>query len=166
MDSFVCTLIAVLFLVLLVKGQSVWLDRDEAREWLMADWFNDDSHPPAEEFLTERQQFWFHSLGYAGAFNRRSSSFSVDGENVDGRRLWEPNCLRKEYRTLTDEERTRYHDAFNAMKSTMIDNMSEYDIFVTYHWFPNAPAAHGGAAFFAWHREFLFRYVAFRTQNM
>ena len=65
--------------------------------------------------------------------------------------------LRKEYRCLTDLERQNLHDALNAMKFTLIGNQTEYDIFVLYHTYVNAPEAHWGPAFCGFHREYLLR---------
>lgn len=68
--------------------------------------------------------------------------------------------IRKEYRTLTDAERTAYHNAINNAKTTMVggSGVSEYDTLAMLHTGALAPGAHGGAAFLPWHREYLHMY--------
>jgi tyrosinase len=59
-------------------------------------------------------------------------------------------ALRKEYRTLSDEERGRYHAAIKSIK-----NSGEYDRIATIHaQFATAGSAHSGPGFLPWHREF------------
>uniref|UniRef100_A0A915I8K9 Apple domain-containing protein n=1 Tax=Romanomermis culicivorax TaxID=13658 RepID=A0A915I8K9_ROMCU len=63
--------------------------------------------------------------------------------------------LRKEYRMFSDDEREKFHEAMNALKSDLIDNYSKYDILTTAHTPNLAPGAHFGPAFLPWHREYL-----------
>ncbi|EPB75537.1 hypothetical protein ANCCEY_05359 [Ancylostoma ceylanicum] len=69
-------------------------------------------------------------------------------------------AVRKEYRSLTDEERERYHKAVIAIKAN-----GEYDKLSMIHTTSTtSPAAHGGPGFLGWHREFIKRYeIALRT---
>jgi hypothetical protein len=62
---------------------------------------------------------------------------------------------RKEYRVMTDEERKRFHAAVNKLKTDKINGTCKYDLLVLYHGPTESPAAHWGAAFLPWHREFL-----------
>ncbi|KAL3860855.1 hypothetical protein ACJMK2_010919 [Sinanodonta woodiana] len=65
--------------------------------------------------------------------------------------------IRKEYRTLTDDERNRFHAALNAMRRA-----GEFQIFANYH--RNIPGRnvlqefHNGPAFLGWHRVYLARF--------
>lgn len=135
---------------LFILGASQDSIKNEPMSTFLEDWFDVEAYPPAEDLLNERQQLWFHSLGYGDNNTNPGPSEKDDLP-------WEPGCLRKEYRTLTDEERSRFHNAVNAMKTTTIDDVSEYDIVVLYHRIATAPGAHGGAAFYPWHREYLLR---------
>uniref|UniRef100_A0A914D4W6 Tyrosinase copper-binding domain-containing protein n=1 Tax=Acrobeloides nanus TaxID=290746 RepID=A0A914D4W6_9BILA len=69
-------------------------------------------------------------------------------------------AVRKEYRTLTDEERTRFHNALNKMKHGGVGYYSgAYHHFVRHHKHVAEEAgAHGGPGFLPWHREFLKRF--------
>ncbi|EPB75540.1 common central domain of tyrosinase [Ancylostoma ceylanicum] len=69
-------------------------------------------------------------------------------------------AVRKEYRSLTDEERERYHNAVRTIKRN-----GEYDKLSMIHTqCSTSPAAHGGPGFLGWHREFIKRYeIALRT---
>ena len=58
-----------------------------------------------------------------------------------------------------------FHAALNAMKSTMVRDsrgrsISEYHLITSLHRFRLAPAAHNGAAFLTWHREYCHRFIA------
>lgn len=69
-------------------------------------------------------------------------------------------ATRKEYHTLTDEERKRFHDCLKKMKNDpYVSNsgVSEYNMFVYNHRNASAPGAHAGPAFLPFHREFLLR---------
>ena len=65
--------------------------------------------------------------------------------------------VRRDYRTLSDVDRASFHAALNGIKSTLIDGMSIYDLFVAFHQANMAPGAHFGPAFLPFHREMLFR---------
>lgn len=70
----------------------------------------------------------------------------------DGSRLGK--AIRKEYRTLTDEERKRFHEALIKLKKS-----GEYDKLALIHGKAAVSGgAHSGPAFLPWHREFLKRY--------
>ncbi|VDN24065.1 unnamed protein product [Cylicostephanus goldi] len=61
--------------------------------------------------------------------------------------------LRKEYRMLTDDERSRFHKALWSIK-----NSGVYDYLNRIHTrFAVSSGAHAGPAFVPWHREFLKR---------
>uniref|UniRef100_A0A914CPE1 Tyrosinase copper-binding domain-containing protein n=1 Tax=Acrobeloides nanus TaxID=290746 RepID=A0A914CPE1_9BILA len=63
-------------------------------------------------------------------------------------------AIRKEYRTLTDDERARLHNAVNRLKSSKV-----YDHFHALHYhYSYGSGIHGGPAFALWHREFIKRY--------
>uniref|UniRef100_A0A914CP11 Tyrosinase copper-binding domain-containing protein n=1 Tax=Acrobeloides nanus TaxID=290746 RepID=A0A914CP11_9BILA len=63
-------------------------------------------------------------------------------------------AIRKEYRTLTDDERIRFHNAVNQLKFSKI-----YDYFHALHYHHSyGGGAHGGPAFVVWHREFTKRF--------
>lgn len=67
---------------------------------------------------------------------------------------------RQEYRSLSDEQRNRLHDAFNQMRNTLVlggGGRTEYEVFVVYHRFYTAPGAHFGPSFVLWHREYILR---------
>ncbi|KAL3860840.1 hypothetical protein ACJMK2_010904 [Sinanodonta woodiana] len=58
--------------------------------------------------------------------------------------------VRKEYRRLTDSERTAYHSVLNVMKRN-----GEYDTFARIHSGPNMGQFHHGPNFLGWHRIYL-----------
>ncbi|CAJ0944888.1 unnamed protein product, partial [Mesorhabditis belari] len=63
-------------------------------------------------------------------------------------------AIRKEYHTLTNVERNRYHAALKALKANGV-----YDTFAQFHYKAAfAVNAHNGPAFLLWHRELLKRY--------
>lgn len=72
-----------------------------------------------------------------------------DIDNVDFR------AERKEYRMMSDEERTAFHAAMNRLKTEEIDGTSKYDLLVIYHTPAESPGAHWGPAFLPFHRELL-----------
>ena len=65
--------------------------------------------------------------------------------------------IRKEYRQMSTRDRDAFHRAVKLMMQTKVDNVSQYHIFVNYHRPDVSPAAHGGAAFLPFHREYLYR---------
>lgn len=70
-------------------------------------------------------------------------------------------CIRKEYRTLTTEERQRFHTTIIKMKTSVIDpemGTNRYDVFTMQHRSTSAPGAHGGPAFLVYHRMLLYRF--------
>ena len=96
--------------------------------------------------LKDTERKYFNGFGSTG--QRR---MSVQAQSISTPKL------RKEYRCLTNQERQNLHNALNAMKSTLVGNQTQYDIFVLHHTFENAPEAHWGPAFLGFHREYLLR---------
>ncbi|VDP12493.1 unnamed protein product [Soboliphyme baturini] len=75
-------------------------------------------------------------------------------------------AVRQEIRLMSDEARLRFFNAVNRMKADRRDGMSRYDLFVTYHTSSRAPAAHFGASFLPWHREYLRQFeIALRSYD-
>ena len=71
-----------------------------------------------------------------------------------------PKAIRKEIRHLNENEWQTFVSAMWKMQISFPDpdeELSEYGIFVKMHRYQNSPAAHGGAAFLPWHREYLWR---------
>ncbi|KAK3107006.1 hypothetical protein FSP39_004789 [Pinctada imbricata] len=68
----------------------------------------------------------------------------------------DPPRIRKEYRSLTTEEREKFHTALNQLKSDTSVSPNAYDVIARFHNFGVARAAHGGSAFLPWHRVYLF----------
>ncbi|KXN73691.1 Di-copper centre-containing protein [Conidiobolus coronatus NRRL 28638] len=62
--------------------------------------------------------------------------------------------VRKEIRSLTDDELSRFIRAMLRMNQRQGDGMSRYDEFVNIH-LTNVPIAHGTPAFFPWHRQYI-----------
>ena len=93
-------------------------------------WFKMDAEKPTY-VPTVNQYVWFSALMKVPTTTRgrNKRSFST----------------RKEYRQLTCQQRTRFHNAVKALKNSLIDGVSQYDIFVQFHHPSLAPAAHGGA---------------------
>ncbi|KAH9507485.1 putative tyrosinase-like protein tyr-3 [Bulinus truncatus] len=67
-------------------------------------------------------------------------------------------CVRKEYRMLTLDERTRYHNAVNALKRDTSVTPNRHDTFGNIHTGATNAIAHGGPGFLGWHRIFLWLY--------
>nr|KAI8748318.1 TYRosinase family member (tyr-3) [Biomphalaria glabrata] len=67
-------------------------------------------------------------------------------------------CVRKEYRMLTTEERTRYHNAVVALKRDTSVRPNKFDAIANIHTGQTNLIAHGGAGFLGWHRIFLLIY--------
>lgn len=118
--------------------------------------------------LSEKQSSWLLSL--STSTSSRISHGKASGQATETKLnvpkslyyIPSPMRIRKEYRQLTIEERQSFHNALNAMKSFIPDperdpDTSGYNLLVKMHRYENAPAAHGGAAFLPWHREFLLR---------
>lgn len=92
----------------------------------------------------------------------KSPSWSPTAEQMEWWKSMDkrPNkVIRKEYRSLTDKERTAFHNAVVELKRSTMGGISKYDIFVGFHEASMAPGAHFGPAFLGWHREFLLRFV-------
>lgn len=79
---------------------------------------------------------------------------SIDTASFD--QTWvDPRAYRKEIRMMSDDERKRYFNAINRLKSDIVDGKSKYDLLVIYHSPEDSPGAHFGPAFLPFHREFL-----------
>lgn len=95
--------------------------------------------------------------------NATSANYSTGAPGTKGsvnsspQKVYSPwaKVTRKEYRTLTDDERKAFHAVLNALKTTEIDGVSKYNLLVEYHAPATSPAAHFGCSFLPWHREFL-----------
>ncbi|XP_069141199.1 uncharacterized protein [Argopecten irradians] len=66
--------------------------------------------------------------------------------------------IRKEYRTLTQRERRKYHRAVQALKKDKRLKPNTYDAIANYHNAKIQYAAHGGPSFLGWHRIYLMTY--------
>ena len=136
-----------------------------------------DSRP-----ITSKQRQWWNALCYDVTSAKQESRANGDGVDYIGEATPKNTCtvhkqitkphivglegppLRREYRQLNADERARWGEAVRYLGSTIVDpendpDTSQYDLFVRMHQTENAPFAHGGPAFLAWHREFLFRFV-------
>ena len=101
---------------------------------------------------TQAQRDWFTSLG---SQSRYSTSHDQVRHKHQIRRY--SKAVRKEYRMLTDRERSRLHRAMNELKRADMDGLSRYDVIAQMHAANRAPAAHFGPAFLGFHREYLLR---------
>uniref|UniRef100_A0A1I8AHN4 Tyrosinase_Cu-bd domain-containing protein n=1 Tax=Steinernema glaseri TaxID=37863 RepID=A0A1I8AHN4_9BILA len=90
-----------------------------------------------------------------GTYSQRAGCVASDG-SVLGR------VVRKEYRQMTDSERSRFHTALNRLKTKGV-----FDRFVEDHAdSERSGGAHSGPAFLPWHREFLKRVeIALRVED-
>lgn len=113
---------------------------------MKADWEDWDTHPPLER--TDKELDYLNTILASSKRNYRSRS--------EG-----PTCVRREYRTLSESKRKALHDAFIALKTTVVPgtkgNRTEYEVLTSYHRSESAVAAHFGPAFLPWHREYLIR---------
>ena len=114
--------------------------------------------------ITDKQNAWFSTINGRDSRPLPTTSPYAANRTMSAELrmpdVW-PTGVRKEYRQLDGIERDRFHRALQAMKRTYPDptdrTTSEYDIFVKKQRWMEAPAAHFGAAFLPWHREFLWR---------
>ncbi|XP_055897259.1 uncharacterized protein LOC106051404 [Biomphalaria glabrata] len=67
-------------------------------------------------------------------------------------------CVRKEYRMLTEEERNRYHRAVNILKQDTSVPPNKYEAIANIHTGTTNLIAHGGPGFLGWHRVYLLIY--------
>ena len=76
-----------------------------------------------------------------------------------------PVLRRREWRQLSQADRNSFIAAFNAMGANNVPGTSEteHNTFVQQHRITNAPSSHDGAAFLPWHREYLWRCVAWKN---
>jgi hypothetical protein len=95
---------------------------------------------------------------------KESNDETPEGKTDEGevsrkrRAISSPNdmrVMRKEYRQMSDAERSKFHKALNRLKFDQIDGMSKYDLLVIYHTPPESPGAHWGPAFLPFHREWI-----------
>lgn len=103
--------------------------------------------------LTVAQAAWFHTLGSS------NGDSVVKRQALNANLIPKPKRVRKEYRQMTKVERKNFQDAVTALKKFRPDPAgdSAYDLFVKMHQPISSPAAHDGAAFPPWHREYLLR---------
>lgn len=75
--------------------------------------------------------------------------------------------FRREIRRYSVAERKAIYQSIVDMKTTMIDDMSEYDIFVLMHRPASGPSGtRAGPATWGWHREYLYRFErAMKSHN-
>ncbi|GFO16266.1 tyrosinase [Plakobranchus ocellatus] len=66
-----------------------------------------------------------------------------------------PRCVRKEYRMLSDDERSRFHAAINSLKQDTTVEPNKYDAIALLHTGMASFTAHGGAGFPGWHRIYI-----------
>ena len=64
-------------------------------------------------------------------------------------------CRRKEFRTLTADERNLFSRALNDLKDSGV-----YNDIVKVHRKENSPSAHFGPAFYGWHRCYMMLLVS------
>nr|KAG5707211.1 hypothetical protein BaRGS_017895 [Batillaria attramentaria] len=69
-------------------------------------------------------------------------------------------CVRKEYRMMTDDERTRFHNAVNTLKRDTTVEPNKYDALALFHTGVATFVAHGGPGFPGWHRVYLLLFEA------
>ncbi|CAH1783639.1 unnamed protein product [Owenia fusiformis] len=69
-----------------------------------------------------------------------------------------PLANRKEYRTVSALERSRFHDAIQTLKTSPLGSSNKYDTLADFHLSTFAVGAHDGAAFLTWHRVYLVLY--------
>uniref|UniRef100_A0A5S6QQ81 Tyrosinase copper-binding domain-containing protein n=1 Tax=Trichuris muris TaxID=70415 RepID=A0A5S6QQ81_TRIMR len=117
-------------------------------------WFNEVESPedPAS-YMDEAEYTSFKKLC---ACRDLQNCIPLDGSEVSWRkkRQAQTPALRKEYRMMSDDERTRFHVAVNQLKSDA-GQLISYDTFVEMHQADRAPGAHFGASFLPWHREYM-----------
>jgi len=77
-----------------------------------------------------------------------------------GKRQAGTRCIRKEYRMLTDLERTNFHAAVNALKRDTTVSPNKYDALALFHTGIATFVAHGGPGFPGWHRVYLLLFEA------
>ncbi|XP_063440322.1 tyrosinase-like protein 2 [Mytilus trossulus] len=82
-------------------------------------------------------------------YNRYNNRFRRPIPSVDRRRV------RKEIRTLTDQERQVFFDAINALKNDKSASPNQYDVLALMHQTSALTSAHRGPNFPSWHRYFL-----------
>ena len=114
---------------------------------------SEQQKPQLDDDLTSSQRRWLHDIAACTPPNCFQAQSSRERQK---RQLWAPKlAVRKEYRTLTDEERNRFHAALRRLKEEQLDGRSKYDLFGHLHSPLQAPGAHWGPAFLPWHRELL-----------
>uniref|UniRef100_A0A5S6QIU3 Apple domain-containing protein n=1 Tax=Trichuris muris TaxID=70415 RepID=A0A5S6QIU3_TRIMR len=106
--------------------------------------------------LTDNQRKWFTDLSNIRTMQSfdaywRRNAVAPDRES----RKQLTAVLRREVRSLTMDEWSRFVQAMDRMKHDQIDGMSKYDILTTIHGSKYSPGSLFGPAFLPYHREFL-----------
>lgn len=111
----------------------------------------------AKARLVEPPQFDAQKTGYYTHLYQKyiEASPGVVGKVRGKRQAAAQRCLRKEYRMLTDDERTRFHGAINTLKQDTSVEPNKYDAIALLHGGMASFIAHGGAGFLGWHRIYL-----------
>ncbi|CAJ0566021.1 unnamed protein product, partial [Mesorhabditis spiculigera] len=111
-------------------------------------------HEFAKSLTTAQQALKNTSAELHEAQKKLKELIGTASPNCHYKKLPLTKAVRKEYHTLTDVERNRYHAALKTLKKKGV-----YDVFATFHAkASNAMNAHHGPAFLPWHRELLKRY--------
>ncbi|BFZ13044.1 hypothetical protein BsWGS_16083 [Bradybaena similaris] len=79
------------------------------------------------------------------------SNYTDGGAKVPRRKRQARRCRRREYRVLSDDERTRFHNAFIRLKRDTSVDPNRYDAIAELHQLA-IDIAHGGGGFLGWHR--------------
>ncbi|KAL5021140.1 hypothetical protein ScPMuIL_000295 [Solemya velum] len=66
--------------------------------------------------------------------------------------------VRKEYRQMSDRERSEFHVAITRLKQDTSVPPNRYDVLAEIHTGPAIPSAHNGPNFYGWHRIYLVVY--------
>ena len=139
---------------------------------------------PKGKALTAKQQAWWDSLGVRHPQSERKNNVKLRKEvrqltgeknlliclkcnkNIISSTQLKYFIIKWVYSpwSIPDAEWRAYTDAVNTLNNLYPDpddNRTQYQLFVEGHHFNFAPAAHGGAAFLVWHREYLWRCAHF-----
>ncbi|XP_053402479.1 putative tyrosinase-like protein tyr-3 [Mercenaria mercenaria] len=100
--------------------------------------------------ITKKEEQFINSL--IGTAHERKKRQVGATENINSQNNFPRNGfrIRREYRTLSDRERSDFHSAVNKMKMS-----GQYDIFSNLHRGTVVYSGHGGPNFLGWHRVYL-----------